>query len=340
MKKILQIFLLILLFSISTSCVKASAINMLKNSGAESQTMVWWLEYSPVIHAIDSIGLPEGTVLPHSGNYFFSMAQNESVSDAVMHQFITNIADLAGEPYAAGGWIQTSISSDNSDTQVSNNDHGEFILTFLNNKGDAVVPPISSGPIGNSVPPSSEYINFQVSGYIPENTISAQYKLTGSPVEGPFINVYYDDLYFNLNDEDNDGFVDKRDNCPAVPNPNQSDTDNDAIGDACDLLDNRDDDGDSVQNHKDLCTNTSEHRETFTRMVTTYRWFWNGNALEQKANGSGKTDGTRFTIHDTLGCSCLQILDKLDTGSEDNYRAHFKFGCSSGLLESFANKYN
>ncbi|MFX0207336.1 MAG: thrombospondin type 3 repeat-containing protein [Candidatus Hodarchaeota archaeon] len=34
-------------------------------------------------------------------------------------------------------------------------------------------------------------------------------------------------------DSDRDGVCDAADNCPAVPNPNQWDTDEDGIGDAC-----------------------------------------------------------------------------------------------------------
>src|SRR5437868_13141479 len=34
-------------------------------------------------------------------------------------------------------------------------------------------------------------------------------------------------------DRDNDGRLDQQDNCPDIPNPDQSDYDHDGIGDAC-----------------------------------------------------------------------------------------------------------
>jgi hypothetical protein len=40
-------------------------------------------------------------------------------------------------------------------------------------------------------------------------------------------------------DDDNDGVADSADNCPLVPNPSQSNVDGDALGDACDLIDDR-----------------------------------------------------------------------------------------------------
>jgi thrombospondin type 3 repeat protein len=40
-------------------------------------------------------------------------------------------------------------------------------------------------------------------------------------------------------DDDNDGVPDAADNCPLVANPSQSNVDGDALGDACDLIDDR-----------------------------------------------------------------------------------------------------
>ncbi|MFH1222404.1 MAG: thrombospondin type 3 repeat-containing protein [Candidatus Micrarchaeota archaeon] len=58
-----------------------------------------------------------------------------------------------------------------------------------------------------------------------------------------------------IEDTDKDGFVDGKDNCIDVYNPDQADMDNDGVGDACDQCDNRDPDGDSVMNCEDKCPN-------------------------------------------------------------------------------------
>ena len=54
-------------------------------------------------------------------------------------------------------------------------------------------------------------------------------------------------------DTDGDGVFDDIDNCIAIPNLNQLDSDNDGLGDVCDDEDNADDDGDGVSNFEDNC---------------------------------------------------------------------------------------
>lgn len=54
-------------------------------------------------------------------------------------------------------------------------------------------------------------------------------------------------------DDDNDGIADSGDNCPVIANPGQSDNDGDALGDACDP----DDDNDGVLDGDDNCPLTA-----------------------------------------------------------------------------------
>ena len=56
-------------------------------------------------------------------------------------------------------------------------------------------------------------------------------------------------------DNDNDGILNTKDNCPDNYNPDQADVDNDGLGDACDLLNNDDIDNDGVLNSHDNCPN-------------------------------------------------------------------------------------
>lgn len=60
-------------------------------------------------------------------------------------------------------------------------------------------------------------------------------------------------------DGDADGAWDGRDNCPTEPNADQTDTDNDGAGDACDdsTVTGGDEDGDGVANNADQCPDTA-----------------------------------------------------------------------------------
>lgn len=65
-------------------------------------------------------------------------------------------------------------------------------------------------------------------------------------------------------DDDWDSVPDGRDNCLGVVNSDQTDTDGDLIGDACDATPNGDTDGDGVDNLSDNCVDVANFSQTDT----------------------------------------------------------------------------
>jgi hypothetical protein len=67
---------------------------------------------------------------------------------------------------------------------------------------------------------------------------------------------FYDDEYVPDADDDGDGVLNSVDNCPSAPNPDQLNSDDDTLGDACDAFPNDPDndiDGDGIGGDLDNC---------------------------------------------------------------------------------------
>ncbi|TDG11376.1 hypothetical protein E2F43_18490 [Seongchinamella unica] len=133
---------------------------------------------------------------------------------------------------------------------------------------------------------------------------------------------------FETEDRDGDGVIDSEDNCADVANPDQADADGDTIGDACDDSPGGDDsDGDGIVDTRDLCPSTQFPESAPTSGVLgRNRWALDAGGNFVQAPPQEGTEHT-FTLSDTRGCSCEQIIAAAGYGS-----GHLKSGCSTSAL--------
>lgn len=106
----------------------------------------------------------------------------------------------------------------------------------------------------------------------------------------------------------------------------------DGVGmdDLCFVDPDTDDDG--IPNSVDLCPETfSTDPNVPTSRHGTNRWIWEGSDWVTNAKGVEKY----FTIEETQGCSCEQILDVLVEKTDLPFDGHYKFGCSQSVVEDW-----
>ena len=95
---------------------------------------------------------------------------------------------------------------------------------------------------------------------------------------------------------------------------------------------NPDTDGDGVPNSNDLCADTpATDLNVPTGRHGVNRWIWEDGDWETNAKGVEKD----FTIEETQGCSCEQILDVLVVKTDRPFDGHYKFGCSQSVVEDW-----
>ncbi len=202
--KIFYILIFILVMFLAGPGCQSSVVGpdsgVLRNGNAQ-HGMEFWSYSDGVVRSIDENDQSTGTVLPRSGNFFFDMTG--TIVPPAFVAYMSQDVDIPAsdtKTFNAGGWVQTELWPDPNKTDVTDNDYGEFVLTFKDANG-FILQTVSSGPIGNPVkgfPDTNgrQYKEFSLKGDIPSGAATVVYELKGYLIQGEFINVYYDDLYF------------------------------------------------------------------------------------------------------------------------------------------------
>jgi hypothetical protein len=98
---------------------------------------------------------------------------------------------------------------------------------------------------------------------------------------------------------------------------------------------NEDEDGDGVV-EGDLCPQTKADVSGSVRLNPNH-WRYDGVSFVQGLTRSGRSNRALFTLADTRGCGCDQIIEIFQSYTGFSYNGHRKFGCSQGLVADFMN---
>jgi hypothetical protein len=90
-------------------------------------------------------------------------------------------------------------------------------------------------------------------------------------------------------------------------------------------------DCDGIPAEFDFCADTVIPEEVPTVRLQPTHWAVNANGEFETILPPGEADFSHsFTLEDTAGCSCEQIIDELDLGA-----GHTRFGCSSSAMQDW-----
>jgi hypothetical protein len=127
-------------------------------------------------------------------------------------------------------------------------------------------------------------------------------------------------VLFLAGDADGDGAGDDVDNCLGLANPDQADADGDGFGDACDAC--------------AVGTVIPEGAPTVKLQPNHYALVDGDTTFDTVAPGKGNGPGAVFTLDDTRGCSCEQIVAATGAGA-----GQLMHGCSLGTMEDWIGQF-
>lgn len=176
-----------------------------------------------------------------------------------------------------------------------------------------------------------QVVNVSGLGYGSHSFTTTGYSATEAPWQGCYPQVAE---FGGCTDSDGDSACDEQDNCPLVANPGQDDSDGDGAGDACDVcpFDADDDaDGDGLCGDVDACAGTQLPESVPTVRLGVNRFAdTDGDGQFDTRGPNGVGPRRSYTIEDTAGCSCEQIIEELELGN-----GHSKFGCSISAMDDW-----
>ncbi len=108
-------------------------------------------------------------------------------------------------------------------------------------------------------------------------------------------------------------------------NSDQLDFDGDDAGDVCDA----DDDDDGVDDGGDLCQTSAPDSSVPVpcRSLKPNHYVWESGTTFTRGLSSGRGSSTVYTMTDTQGCTCAEIIDFCGYGEGLS-----KYGCSPGVM--------
>ena len=210
-----SIFIMIL---ISKTCLAEVSFNLLTNPDAETGDLTGWT-HTDNFYVTSSENQTSGTVTPHEGSYFFSLAKTNSTYEKASQDIdvsnFSDVIDAGNMNFKSGVWVQNEYLGAKPDSC-------KLSIQYLDSTG-TMIGKDTSGEIAHS---KNNYWEKQViENIIPTNTKTIRFILEGFLHNGSQLNSFFDNAYLYLEklnapeciDSDNDGVADSWDNCSETP---------------------------------------------------------------------------------------------------------------------------